>query len=190
MFNEFSYVVVGIVGALVCIGVYELVRRQASAAKRQEVDEQARQLVQGAQREAENLVKDAKLEAKDLVFQATLELEKEQKAKQAELSNAEKRLGQREDQLDRKLGGIEKREQEVQQREQELSKRDEGLARKQAACDQAVKEHREALERVAGMTAEEAKKQLVLEMESQARLEAAGLAKRTLEEAKENAERE
>ncbi len=190
MFNEFSYVVVGIVGALVCIGVYELVRRQASATKRREVDEQARQLVQGAHREAENLVKEAKLEAKDLVFQAKLELEKEQKAKQAELSNAEKRLGQREDQLDRKLGGIEKREQEAQQREQELSKRDEGLARKQAACDQAVKEHREALERVAGMTAEDAKKQLVLEMESQARLEAAGLAKRTLEEAKENAERE
>ena len=54
----------------------------------------------------------------------------------------------------------------------------------------AEKEHREAFERVAGMTAEEAKQQLIQEMESQARLEAAGLAKRTLEEARENAERE
>ncbi len=190
MLSVFAYVLAGVVGAVVGIGVYELVRRRTAAAKRQEMDEQARRLVQGAQREAENLVKEAKLEAKDLVFQAKTELEKEQKAKFAELSHVEKRLLQREDLLDRKLSGFEKREQEAQQREQELFKREEGLARKQSACDQAVKEHREALERVAGMTAEEAKKQLVLEMESQARLEAAGLAKRTLEEAKENAERE
>jgi ribonuclease Y len=46
------------------------------------------------------------------------------------------------------------------------------------------------VERVAGLTADEAKKQLLQEMESQARLDAAGIAKRTLEEARENAERE
>ena len=61
---------------------------------------------------------------------------------------------------------------------------------KEAACTRVEKEHREALERVAGMTADEAKKQLIQEMESQARLEAVGHAKRTLEEARENAERE
>lgn len=190
MLSVLAYVLTGIVGAIVGVGVYELVRRRASAAKRLEMDEQARQVLQGAQREAENLVKEAKLEAKDLLFQARSELEKEQKAKQAELSNLEKRLVQRDEVLDRKLSGLEKREQETQRREQELAKREEGLVQKQAACDQVVKEHREALERVAGMTVEEAKRQLVLEMESQAKWEAAGLAKRTLEEAKENAERE
>ncbi len=190
MFSVLAYILAGVAGALVGIGVFELVRRRTSVAKRQEVDEQARQLVLSAQREAENLLKEAKLEAKDLVFQAKTELEKEQKAKLVELSAVEKRLTQREDLLDRKLTSLEKREQEAQQRDQELARREEGLSRMQAACDQAVREHREALERVAGMTAEEAKKQLVLEMESQARLEAAGLAKRTVEEAKENAERE
>jgi Domain of unknown function (DUF3552). len=64
------------------------------------------------------------------------------------------------------------------------------LTVKETACTRVEKEHREALERVAGMTADEAKKQLIQEMESQARLEAVGHAKRTLEEARENAERE
>ena len=71
-----------------------------------------------------------------------------------------------------------------------MARKEEKLTVKEAACALAEKEHREALERVAGMTAEEAKKHLIQEMESQARLDAAGIAKRTLEEARENAERE
>ena len=97
---------------------------------------------------------------------------------------------QREESLDKKVAVLEKRDQETLRREQEILKREEGLAQKEAACAQATKQHREALERVASLTAEEAKRQLIQEMDSQARLEAAGLAKRMLEEAKENADRE
>ena len=57
-----------------------------------EAENQSAQVVQSAQREAENLVKEAKLEAKDLVFQAKIELEKEQKAKLAEVSTTERRV--------------------------------------------------------------------------------------------------
>jgi len=177
-------------GALVGAGAYELVRRRIAAARQAELDEQAKQVVQNAQREAENILKEARLEAKDLVFQAKSELEQEQKARLAELSTVEKRLIQREEGLDRKAAAIEKREGESQKREQELARREQGLAAKEAACAKAERDHREALERVAGMTAEEAKKQLIAEMESQARLDAAGIAKRTIEEARENAERE
>lgn len=179
-----------LLGAAIGAGVLEFVRRNMAVAKRAEAEDQARQVIQNAQREAETVVKEAKLEAKDLVFQAKTEAEKEQKAKQGELAVAEKRLVQREENLDRKFGAVEKREAECQKREQELVRREEGLGRKEAACAKAERDHREALERVAGMTAEEAKKQLMIEMESQARLDAAGIAKRTVEEARENAERE
>ncbi len=178
-----AYVLTALLGAFAGAGLYELVRRKSLMAKRAETEERARQIVQSAQREAENLIKEAKLEAKDLVFQAKTEFEREQKARSAELLTLEKRLVQREENLDRKLGMLEKRE-------QELAKREEGLTQKELACAQAAREHREALERVAGMTAEEAKRQLLLDLESQVRLEAAGIAKRTIEEAKENAERE
>ena len=102
----------------------------------------------------------------------------------------EKRLIQREGGLDGKVAALEKRENESRKREADFAKREEGLAAKESACAKAEREHRDALERVAGMTADEAKKQLILEMESQARLDAVGLAKRTIEEARENAERE
>ena len=184
------YIFVGLVGALLGVGLYEIVRRSSASAKRAQEAEQSRQMIQNAQREAENIVKEARLEAKDLIFQSKSELEKEQKAKLLELASAEKRLVQREEAIDKRIGIVDKRDAEAQKREHELMKKEEGLIAKEAACAQAERDHREALERVAGMTADEAKKQLLQEVESQARLDAAGIAKRTLEEARENAERE
>ena len=184
------YIFVGLVGALLGVGLYEIVRRSSASAKRAQEAEQSRQMIQNAQREAENIVKEARLEAKDLIFQSKSELEKEQKAKLLELASAEKRLVQREEAIDKRIGIVDKRDAEAQKREHELMKKEEGLIAKEAACAQAERDHREALERVAGMTTDEAKKQLLQEMESQARLDAAGIAKRTLEEARENAERE
>jgi ribonuclease Y len=184
------YIFIGFVGALLGAGLYEVVRRSAAAAKKAQEEEQARHIVQNAQREAENIVKEAKLEAKDLVFQSKAESEKEQKSKLAELATVEKRLVQREEAIDKRIGILDKRDADAQKREQELARREEKLTGKELACAQAEKEHREALERAAGMTADEAKKHLLQEMESQARMDAAGIAKRTLEEARENAERE
>ena len=184
------YILWAIAGAIVGIGAYEMIRRTMASTKRAEREEQAKQVGQQAQREAENVLKEARLEAKDLVFQAKSELEKEQKAKLAELAGVEKRLLQREETLDRKAVTLDKRESEIQKRDYEFARREEGLAMKEAACAKAEREHREALERVAGLTAEEAKRQLIAEMESQARLDAAGIAKRTIEEARESAERE
>ncbi len=184
------YIFVGLIGALLGVGFYEVARRSSANSKRAQEAEQSRQMIQNAQREAENIVKEAKLEAKDLVFQSKTELEKEQKAKLLELATTEKRLVQREEAIDKRIGVLDKRDGEGQKREQDLMKKEEKLLAKEAACAQAEREHREALERVAGLTADEAKKQLLQEMESQARLDAAGIAKRTLEEARENAERE
>ncbi|MEK7268011.1 MAG: ribonuclease Y [Nitrospirota bacterium] len=185
-----AYVVVGILGALAGMGVNAVLRRESLAASRSQAEEQARQLVQGAEREADNLVKEAKLEARGLLFQARAELEKEQKDKRSELGVQEQRLLQREENLERKTGAEEKREAETQKRDLALAKREEALAAKEAACGQAIREHRQALERVAGLTVEEAKRQLLGEIESEARLEAAGVSKRIVDEAKENAERE
>ena len=185
------YIILSVIfGAVIGAGVFERVRRRMTDAKQAEAEDLAKQVVQNAQREAENILKEAKFEAKDLVFKARSGFEEEQKAKLGELSAMEKRLIQREGGLDGKLAAMEKRDNESRKREADLAKREEGLTAKESACAKAEREHRDALERVAGMTADEAKKQLILEMESQAKLDAVGIAKRTIEEARENAERE
>ncbi len=185
------YIILSVIfGAVIGAGVFERVRRRMAGAKQAEADDLAKQVVQNAQREAENILKEARFEAKDLVFKAKSGFEEEQKAKLGELSVMEKRLIQREEGLDGKLAALEKRDNESRKREADFAKREEGLTVKESACAKAEREHRDALERVAGMTADEAKKQLILEMESQAKLDAVGIAKRTIEEARENAERE
>ena len=112
-----AYIIVGLLGAVLGAGLYEGLRRRSALARRAESEDQATQIVQSAQREAENVVKEAKLEAKDLVFQARIELEKEQKAKLAEVSNTERRVSQREEGLDRKLSLLEKRDQDAVKRD-------------------------------------------------------------------------
>ncbi|MFM7841531.1 MAG: Rnase Y domain-containing protein, partial [Nitrospira sp.] len=185
-----TYVAAALIGALTGVGGYLTVRRNAVAAERAQVEEQARQAKQVAERAAENLVKEARLEAKDLLLQARTSLEKEQKEKRAEASVVEKKLLQREEQLERKASSLDRGETELQKREAALSKRDVVLTASEAACERALKEHRQALEHVAGLTAEEDRRQLTALVENAARLEAAGAAKRIVDQAKEGAERE
>ena len=184
------YAIAGISGALLALGLNALIRRKTLQAQASQAAAEATQLREGATREAENLRKEAKLEAKELLFQGRAELEREQKEKQSELGAAERRFLQREEGLERKVSGVERRELDAQKREESLAKNEQGVAVAQAACEKTAKEFRHALERVAGITVEEAKRQLITEIESEARLESAGLSKRIIEETRENAERE
>jgi ribonucrease Y len=172
------------------VGLHTLLRRKALATQRHEAEEQARQVTQVAKREAETVVKEAKLEAKDLLLQARTELEKEQKTKLADLAMQEKHFLKREENLEARSTMVDRHDADLLTRDAALNKRDEKLAIAEAACARAVKEHRQALEQVAGMTVDDAKRQLVSEIESEAKLESAGLAKRIIDEARESAERE
>ncbi|MFO0775656.1 MAG: ribonuclease Y [Nitrospiraceae bacterium] len=185
-----TYIAIALVGAVLGVGGYEMMRRQQQAAGRDRLLEEAKQSVQNAERQAENVVKEAKLEAKSLLMQAKADFEREQKDKSVVLVEQERRLTQREENLDRRGSALDKRDQESQRREQTLEQREAGVRTKENDATQLLKERREALERVAGLTADEAKRQLLSEYESQVRVEAASLAKRTIEEAKETAERE
>ena len=185
-----TYLAVAIVGAVLGITINAVVQRKKLTLERSQAEEYARQTRQSAEREAENLVKEAKLEAKDMLLQGKADIEREQKAKQSEWAGQEKRLSQKEEQLERKITVVEKRESEAQRREALLAKREETIAGTEATSERLLKERRQALEQVSGMTVDEAKRQLMSEIEGVAKHEAAGMAKRILDEAKENAERE
>ncbi len=183
-------ILVGLTGLGVGFVLSKIMQQQWDARRRTEAEDEVQKITQNAQREAENLVKEAKIEAKDLLFQAKAEIEVKEKEKRGEIQAADRKLLQREEALERKVGQFEKRDEELRRREQSFKDREEALAQKTAACDQAIKEHRQALEQVAGITAEEAKRQLLSEIETETRMDAALLTKRVLDEAKESADRE
>ncbi len=183
-------VLVGVLALALGFILNGVIQRNRDETKRSEAEEQSRQITQNAERDAERLIKDAKLESKDLLFQAKSEIQRREKEVRAEFQATEKKLLQREEGLDRKYSSIEKREEEFRRREKTLSEREEGISSKEAACEHVVREHRQALERVAGMTVEEAKRQLLNEIESEAKLDGALVSKRILDEARENAEKE
>lgn len=179
-----------VVGLIVGFALSKVYQQQRDSKRRSEAEEKVHQLTHNAQREAENLVKEAKIEAKDLLFQAKSELEAKEKEKRNEIQAADRKMHQREEALERKISQFEKRDEEMRRKEHFLKEQEDALANKISLCEQAIKEHRLALEQVAGITAEEAKRQLLNEIENEARMDASFLTKRILDEAKEAAERE
>ena len=179
-----------LVGLVIGFVLSKAFQQHMDKQRRSEAEAHMQQLTQNAQREAENVVKEAKIEAKDLLFQAKSELEGKEKVKRNEIQAADRKLQQREEALERKVSQFDKRDEEMRRREQVLKRQEEDLAKEAAACEQAIKEHRVALEQVAGITTEEAKKQLLSEIETEARLDSALLTKRILDEAKEVADRD
>ena len=96
-----------------------------------------------------------------MLLQAKADVEREQKLKQGELAVHEKRILQREEHLERKIAAVERRDAEAQRREALLAKREEAVAGTEAASERLLKERQQSLERVASLTAEEAKRQLI-----------------------------
>ena len=178
------------IGLVAGMAIYALIQGRRNSTKRLENEEHLRQLIKNAERDAEHILKESKIEAKDLIFQAKTDLERKEKEKRAELNGLEKKILQREETLDRKFSKLDQREEESHGREKMLSQREEGLAAKESTCEKIVQEHRQALERVSGMTVDEAKRQLLTDIEREAKLEAAMLSKRVIEEARETADRE
>jgi ribonuclease Y len=132
----------------------------------------AEELLQNARKEAENIVKEAALQAKDHQLQLKLDFERETRDRKNEIGQLEKRLLQKEDQLDRKTEALEARSAEYTRKEQELVEKGRDLEKGQSELKEAMAKANENLERIAGVTAEQAKSELVETVYNEARLEA------------------
>ena len=178
-----------IVGLGAGIGIGSWMKAKATEGKVRDAEAQAQRIIQDAEKEAENKCKSALLELKDKFYQTQVEFEKEMKDRRNELNNIEKRLLQREEHHDKKLDQLDKREAEMGNREKTLKSRETAMAEKEVRFDEGLRQQKEMLERIAGMGAEEAKRELMLRVEEEAKLDVARMVKRIEEESKETAER-
>jgi ribonucrease Y len=139
-------------------------------------------------RDAEAQVRSAELEAKELALRVRAELDQETRGRQKEIQDIERRILQKEEQLIRRLDQLDRRETELQGRDRALVERERVIVDTEARLANALEEHRRKLEAIAGLTTDEAKRQLLAQIEAEARREAQLLAKRLDEEARETAQ--
>ena len=149
----------------------------------------AGRIVEDARREAESLRSDATLKARDAFFEAKSAFESETREERAELRRLEQRLLQREETLDRKIQAFDRRDTEIERRDEALADRERAFRTREEALAQERIGLLGALERIAGLRAEDARRELLDRVEAESRLDAARRMKRVEEDAREEAEK-
>ena len=151
--------------------------------------ELASQAAEEARREADSILKEARLQAKEILYQSKQEFERESKERKAELQKLEQRLLQKEENLDKKVELLDQKEMNLARREKALLQAERVHEEKSQELEKLLAEHRSRLERLAGMTAEQAKEELILSIEADAKERAARSLKRLEEETKSSADK-
>src|SRR5436309_1787634 len=142
----------------------------------------AETLVREAERDADNRRKTADLDAKEAALKARSASEEEARRRQREIEQIEQRVLTKEEGLARKLDQLERRLTEFAAKERDLGAREKALGEKEGRLATALEEQKRKLETIAGLTAEEAKRQLLASLEEEARSEAQLLAMHLREE--------
>jgi len=181
---------VAVVIAAVFLALGWFLRRSIGEGKLRRAEELSAKIISDAQKEAEIKKKEALLEARDEWYRAKSNFERETRAKRSELGRLEKNLSEMESNLDRKVDVLNRKERDIQSRDRVLSIKERAITVKEAELSQLIAEENRRLERIAGMSSEDAKRQLIQNLESQARQEATQLIKQIKQEAEEKAERE
>ena len=168
------------VAVVLCAAIY--VRKNISQAKVSQAAEESKRIIEEASKEAESLKKEAVLEAKEEVHKLRSDLEKESRDRRNEVQRLERRLIQREELLDKKSDMLEKRDENLNKKQQEIQTLEgeiQALYLKQ----------REELERLSGLTSEDAKQLLLDEVKKEVKHDAAVLIKEVETKAKEEADK-
>ncbi len=151
---------------------------------------QAETMTKEATRQGENRLREADIAAKEKLLQARTEFESASRKRRDELETLERRLTQKEDNLEKRTDDLGRREKDLNQQERTLTGREKSLEKKESDLDRMVDEERNRLEHIAGLTAQQAREELVRMMEDDARIEAAHIVKRIEDEAREQANRQ
>jgi ribonuclease Y len=171
------------------VGGY-LVRARRAAALLGSAERKALQVFEDATRESESLRRTALLEGKEEALRMRQLVERETAAQRDTLLQAERAFQEREVAFNRRVELIDKKDRDLKRQETDLGKREDGVKERNSQLDALVREQTQRLERIAGLTAEAARRELITAVESEARAEASRLVAEVRETAQRNAERE
>ena len=176
------YPVIGILALLSGFLVGYAYRRNIAEAKVAKAEDAVKKLYDDAQRKAEEIKKEKVLEAKEEVFKIRSEAERENRERRGEVQRNERRIFQREEILDKKTDSLDKREAAIANREAEVDSAESAI---KALYDQQIRE----LEKISGLSMEDARNMLLANVERETRHDAAILIRDIESKTKEEADK-
>jgi ribonuclease Y len=183
-------IITGITAALVGLGLGKLIFSKNSAAKLEEARKQAEQILNDAQFKAENLKKEKLLEAKEKFVQLKADHDKEAFEKNRKIADAENRIKQKEQQINQKTETLDKQVKENETIKEHLNRQIEIINQKRNELEKHQEEHIRKLEKIGGLSAEDAKAQLIESLKQEAQTKALSLQQEIIEDARQKANKE
>ena len=187
-----DYLIIGIIGLIgLCLGfvIAYWIKGKLISQKVKAAEGEALRIVKDSKRQAETHLKEADLEVKDRHFEMKSEFDTETKETRSELKKRETRLMQKEEVIERKIEQSEQREREFSRKERYLAKREGKIERRELEYNNLIEEQKRQLEKISGLTSDQAKELLIRAMENEARYEGAKIIKRIENEANEQADK-
>jgi ribonuclease Y len=181
------YILLPVVAVVALVTGY-LLHKSSSDKKIGSAQDEARRIVASAERDADTHRRAGELEAREATLKARSEFEDEARRREREIQTVEQRILAKEEQLARKLEQLERRLNEYTDKERGLAAREKVILDTENRLSVAMDEQRRRLEVIAGLTSEEARRQLMAQIEEESRREAALLGMRLEEEARETAQ--
>ncbi|MDR1775294.1 MAG: ribonuclease Y [Actinomycetes bacterium] len=175
-------IIAAVVAAVLGFVIGFVIDRFVVNAKAARAAAEAESVVKGAQKQAETLKKEALLEAKDEIFRMKQEEEAEAKERRKEITALENRLSQREEVIDRRAETLDKREHQISSLQGQLTKKETDL-------DAALSDALVRLERIAQMSTDEAKRELLASVADDVKREAAAIIRESEQTARDEADK-
>ena len=178
----YIWTAIAVVVAVLFFFVGVIYRKKVAEREISSAEDEARRIINEAIKGGENKKREMLVEAKEEIHKSRTEYEREVKERRADLQKQERRLQQKEESLDKKTDAFERKE-------EDLRKRQAAVAATQEEVSLIKKSQLEMLEKISGLTQDEAKHQLLSSLENECRHDAALKIKEIEAETKENAER-
>ncbi len=178
------------IGAVVAFWVGYMLRSRIGSSRARSAELQAAAMVEQARREAETLKRNATLEGREESLHLKQQVERELAEMRKEQLAAERAFQEKEAAFNRRVELVEKMERDLKRLEQEVQRREAAAGERHAELEKLIAAETAQLERVAGLTVDDARNQLISSIEHEARAEATKLVAEVRDAAQRNAERE
>jgi ribonuclease Y len=184
------HIIIGIVALVIGFAIAKIIEKQRASGTTKRANKTAAKIIREAKVEAEAIKKDKVLQAKEKFLELKAEHEKVIVSRERKLVEVEKRVRDKESQVSQALNKNKKESQDLETKIKDYDYRLEFLEKKKKETDKIHKKQVEQLEVLSGLSAEEAKKELVASVKEEAKTDAMAFIQEQLEEAKLTAEQE